>query len=321
MITARSVIIINTIVLFAMKNRRERKPSYIEVGVGPTCLKDCAFCLEGGRGSKREVVNLSDFKKILKRNRPEKVVLSGGEPLLNKELLSYIDLAKEFNVSTISLVSSWESGFGAKFIKKLLDSGVNEVMLSIEGPSEIHDILTRRDGSYKNIAEAFRYFYAYKRKYDFRLIIHSNINKINVSILPIFVSRFLKKFPRIDCYHLQTLEPLGSALLAKEKILPRYSEVVEFFSPYLDSFIENHSNIVRFGLLPYCMIQKKYFPLLGLRADVLLPQRNGEMVKSYSSEGKIKLKSCLECKMSNICDGIWENYLKIYDKEEFIPIK
>ncbi|MCK4539543.1 radical SAM protein [Candidatus Parcubacteria bacterium] len=299
----------------------KKKPNYIELEIGPTCLKDCLFCLEGGKKTKRKVVSLVDFKKLLQNNHPKKVVLSGGEPLLNKQLFFYIDFCKEFGVKTISLVSAWEDGFGDDFIKKLLEKGVNEIMLSIEGPQIIHDRLTRKTGSYRNVAIAFRRFYAYKMKYNFRLIIHSNINKKNFKVLPLFTSEFLKKFPKIDCYHLQTLEPLGSALKGGKEIIPKYKEVVHLFSKYLDEYLEKYKNKVRFGLLPYCTVKKKFFPLLGLRADVLLHTERGEITKSSSQEGKMKFSRCKECRMNYICDGIWVNYVKIYGDKEFQPIK
>jgi len=276
--------------------------------------------MEGGMITKRKITELNGLEKILQKNKYKKVILSGGEPLLNPNLLLYIKLCKEYEVKDIGLVTAWEDGFDQSFAKKILLAGVNEIMLSIEGPRDIHDKLTQKKGSYFNIARAFRWFYQFKSIFDFKLIIHSNINKINYKVLPIFVCKFLEKYPNIDYYHLQTLEPLGNVLRFGKKILPQYIEIVDSFSDYFEIFLIKYKNKIKFDLWPYCVINKKYFPLLGLRTGAILYESNSELLDSLNLENKLKFDRCKKCRLNSLCDGVWENYVNIYGDQEFNPI-
>jgi len=79
------------------------------------------------------------------------LVLSGGEPLLREDVFELLSFAKNSNMNTCItsngiMIDDYVAG-------KLLESGINVVNVSIEGPEDIHDFL-RGKGNFKKAVSA-----------------------------------------------------------------------------------------------------------------------------------------------------------------------
>nr|WP_319571255.1 radical SAM protein [uncultured Draconibacterium sp.] len=89
-----------------------------------------------------------EFLRLLKDLKTKKIVLIGGEPTLYKNIINFISkiIAQGIGVGMVSngrLLSNYE------FTKKLYDSGLSTVTVSIEGSNNlIHDEITQVKGSF-----------------------------------------------------------------------------------------------------------------------------------------------------------------------------
>ena len=76
------------------------------------------------------------------------VVLSGGEPLLNRELASICDLLHSLDVH-ISLLTT---GLLLRAKASLVAASVDEVIVSLDGPAEVHNAIRRIPRAFQTIA-------------------------------------------------------------------------------------------------------------------------------------------------------------------------
>lgn len=76
------------------------------------------------------------------------VVLTGGEPLLNRDLPAIIEFFRTLGIR-ITLLST---GLLLRSKAALIAEGINEVILSIDGPSEIHNAIRRIPRAFETIA-------------------------------------------------------------------------------------------------------------------------------------------------------------------------
>ena len=92
--------------------------------------------------------------------------------------------------------------------------------------------------TYKKIMETLFYFKK-QQVSSLKVIIHSNINALNYKYLPKFIDHILNNFDMIFNYHLQMLEPFGSALNNKKILFKSYSELIKPIFQYIDNIHHN----------------------------------------------------------------------------------
>lgn len=80
------------------------------------------------------------------------LTISGGEPLMRSDLFSLVERLSQRGVAVNIITNGWL--LNAETAKKLKQSGVSTVAISIDGTEKIHDKI-RKEGSYKRIMEAF----------------------------------------------------------------------------------------------------------------------------------------------------------------------
>lgn len=139
-------------------------PETVSLFLTYQCNLKCSMCGYWGRcgslknastAELKEILSLDDLKKLvdeLAGFRPN-ITLFGGEPFLYPawpELVSYIKKKKmRANVVTNSTLL-----FGKE--EELIDSGIDEIIFSLEGPQEIHDKITNISGTFDKAFSAIR---------------------------------------------------------------------------------------------------------------------------------------------------------------------
>ena len=154
---------------------------YFEAYVWPFCQKNCLFCNEWWEW-KRDYMDIDTFKKTIDENNFTKVVLTWGEPMMNPLLVEYIKYCAK-NFVKIALVTAVDSSNYIEKINAYIDAGLSEIMFSLEWPEQIHDILVQEQGAFKRIIEVLTVL-ENKTHLHCRVIVQSNINKLNYKILP-----------------------------------------------------------------------------------------------------------------------------------------
>lgn len=287
--------------------------NYFECFVGPFCKKNCLFCNEWGFG-KREFVSISQFREIIDMNNFEKVVLTWWEPLLNKDIFKYISYCSERNI-TVSLVTAVIGELDILFFQSMVDYWLSEIMISLEGPSSIHDYLVQEEGAFKNIMKSLVYLWNINRK-SLKVMIHTNINKVNYKYISTFCSSILWKFPFIHTYHFQMLEPHGSAFDNSKILFDKYSVLIQ---PLFSCISEIRSNSkIKFWRLPLCLVEEKYHRFISQTPRIFEQDK-----LSINEAGYLGMKHenrlCSSCSKLSQCDMFFTHYIDMFWTKEIQP--
>ncbi|MBN1198212.1 MAG: SPASM domain-containing protein [Bacteroidales bacterium] len=172
-----------------------RKPVYwgtaAFVSVEPTthCNLRCPECLTGQRGLTRDAgsLNLPDFSRIIEQLPPQVSYLTlyfQGEPYLNKELFHFISLARERQIYV------WSSSNGhfltEENIRKTIESGLNKLIISLDGTDQETYGKYRIGGSFETVVHGIRDFTRIRKEMNSRkplleiqfLVLRSNQHQI-----------------------------------------------------------------------------------------------------------------------------------------------
>jgi radical SAM protein with 4Fe4S-binding SPASM domain len=106
---------------------------------GNICNLRCALCPTGqnDRGRKKGFLKFELFKKIMDECGPYLYNLSlynWGEPLINKEIFKMVRYSKTFKINVA--ISTNLNNFNDKICSELLDSGVDDLIVSLDGASQ-----------------------------------------------------------------------------------------------------------------------------------------------------------------------------------------
>jgi len=120
------------------------------------CNLKCPLCPTGAGLINRKPENISfeDFKKIIDNLGPSVFHLrlwNWGEPLLNKKLGKMIKYAKSKKMFVNTSTNSYF--LNDKIINELIDSGLDQLIVSLDGASEKTYNKYRKKGSFKAVVE------------------------------------------------------------------------------------------------------------------------------------------------------------------------
>lgn len=154
------------------------------------CNQQCIMCdlwrpLESCKKMNKEALTIEEWEKViddLVDMGASAVIFSGGEPLLKKDILILIKYAKErgllTNISTNGILLEPE------LIKQLLDVGLDEVNISLDGiNASTHDKIRGSPGSYEKTIRAIRNISLLRENHQNRILltVTCSISEINLN--------------------------------------------------------------------------------------------------------------------------------------------
>ncbi len=81
------------------------------------------------------------------------VFLWGGEPFLHRDLMPFVEYVKSKN---LYCSINTNGTYLPREAKRLVELGVDAIMVSVDGPREIHDRIRGMDGSFQRIADGIK---------------------------------------------------------------------------------------------------------------------------------------------------------------------
>lgn len=130
------------------------------------CNLKCSMCGQANNIRANRIITNNNLKleDVIKFLDPiiediKYVYLWGGEPFLNNEILDYIKYFKEQH-KFISIATN--GTLLSKYIKQIVDYGVDEVVISIDGPDHIHDKIRGVQGTFRKICQGIKEINSYK---------------------------------------------------------------------------------------------------------------------------------------------------------------
>lgn len=229
-------------------NQGWSKPAYVGLIVTQRCNFRCCHC-ESWKSKSKEL-SLSEWKRIIKDLAgwlpKTRIDLTGGEPLLYKDILELIDFIKQNNLSICLHTNG--SLIDRKMAFNLVQKGVEEIVISFYSlnPS-IHDFLRGRKEAHFKALQAVQYLKQAQKELNKKVKIKLGVllTKYNLPELLKLIKwaeeNQLKIVPQPLSYkfYSQTYDPLWwrkSQLWPKEEEVKKvFYHLLEFNNPVIDA--------------------------------------------------------------------------------------
>ncbi len=194
-----------------------------------SCNLSCRHCrAASSRGPYPGELTTSECFKVIddiaSLGRPI-VILTGGEPLLRKDIFEIAKYGKEKGLTMVMAPNG--TLLTEDNIKKIIDSGLKRISVSLDGPDAVsHDNLRQVDGAFKQACDGLRR--ARAKGLEFQ--INSTITKRNVKLLPQMIRLAMELGAK--AHHIFLLVPTGRAkeMINVELSPSEYEETLKFLA-------------------------------------------------------------------------------------------
>lgn len=235
-----------------------RKPIWVNIEVTKRCNARCNHC---NYWEERSPVELDDYTRIVKDFKPVALSLSGGEPLIRRNLHEIVRKLRPYT-HYVGMVTNGTL-LTEERAKELFDAGVNQLSVSLDFLSDKHDVLRGVPGLYKKIITVVPEL----AKQGYNVAFNTVIMETNIDdIIPLAkqsaewgvglaLSTYcnLKNDNNDHSMNDETLHKL-EAIIKELKVLKRKNKNIKNSDYYLDRIPE----FVKNGGIPNCKAGKKW---------------------------------------------------------------
>lgn len=295
--------------------------------MGYECNNHCIFCYAADKRKTFKPMTTAKIKNELKKGIERgcsSVDLNGGEPTIRKDIFELVRYAKQLGYETVAVTTNGRMFSYKEFAKKIVKCGLDSAVLSIHGhTSQLHDCLTRVNGSFNQLFEGLKNLKEIKP--DLYICTNTTITKFNYKFLPQIAENNIRL--GADACEFIFVHPRGDALKNFDKVVPTLSEIEPFIKPTIE--VGKKYSIKHFVMryFPLCFMQGEEDSLSELKAlKSLREQHIGpefcdlEVEKGRMLVGRTKGSVCVNCKSNNKCEGIFKEYADRIGFKELKPM-
>ena len=166
-----------------------KKPVFAHLEVTYKCNLACEFCGFRERSAREKTSELSSDEWAgiidqLKEMGVNFVTLVGAEPLTRKDIFEIIAHAKKKGMKCLLLTNGIL--IDEEKARRLVDSGLDKITVSIDGPKDIHDKIRGVSGAYDKATRGIRNLVMARKERNARLPkigVHATICSLNASCI------------------------------------------------------------------------------------------------------------------------------------------
>ena len=130
------------------------RPLVVSFEVTHSCTADCMHCDKGNMKPDPEgLLQAADYKRLRAMLKPMAVQLSGGEPLLRKDLEDIVRAVKEPSGLPYTILVTNGRLFTEEKYLSLRALGVNQFSISLDFPDDRHDSFRKSPGLYEHLSK------------------------------------------------------------------------------------------------------------------------------------------------------------------------
>jgi pyruvate-formate lyase-activating enzyme/SAM-dependent methyltransferase len=289
------------------------------VKVGYSCNNGCLFCHAadqqciGSLPTDQAIDRIADARA----HGATGVLLSGGEPTIRKDLLELADACRRHGLA-FGLITNGRMLSYAPLLKRLARRGLDYVYLSLHGPEDVHETVTRAPGSFAQTWQAARLLDALD---GIQLTVNAVVVRQNLDHLQALV-RLLAPLRRARV-KFTYVEPKGQALV-DDSLIPHPVEAARAIAAALELGERLGMPGNRFGVdgLPHCLDPR----LPTLQDDmfthdiVALREVDEERFFPIDYGNMHRPKACRGCRVGDACRGSWTRTFNRFGDHFLAPV-
>ncbi len=332
----------------------------LHVCVGFSCNNNCLFCMETDREARfRRLIDQTDddVRRMMTADPDaDEVMFTSGEPTLHPRLPEFIAMGRDLGFKTVGMITNGRRLSNRAYTRKLLESGLNHILVSIHGPNaRIHDGLTRTRGSFDQALVGLANLLLLKREYP-NLKVHTSyvVNKRNYKLFREFYDVMLPF--GVDQHVFNVMMPDGRGLEFFDTLVVPYTDVAAEFRRFTDGLPPEGLDRVFILDIPYCTTVgmkdqvrgyvERYFHFEpegavlfgdGSSPGDKQPEPEAGTYDRNALEGdrheyskvtktlhdvmvRVKRDECAACRYNRICRGVFACYIDRFGWDEFVPV-
>jgi len=158
------------------------RPIVVSYEVTLSCNCNCHHCDLGGIIKGEKQIGPEEYGAVTRRLKPVAAQISGGEPLLRKDIAAVVRAIKQAGAEYVILVTNGALLNEGNYLQ-LREAGVHQFSVSLDFPDARHDEFRQRPGLYERLERNLPRL----ARFGFRdIILNTAITRINVGeILPL----------------------------------------------------------------------------------------------------------------------------------------
>lgn len=285
----------------------------LDIKVGYACNNNCLFCLNKNKRAYQEfpVENLKSQISAAAQKGCQKLIISGGEPLISRNFFELLAWAKQNKIKTIEVQTNGRMLCYDEFIEQLKLFQPIQFLVSLHFPNaRLYQKYCQSEG-FEQTVQGLKNLV----KHNCLFTVNTVIMKPNLSYLKKLVS-FLK---RIGVKRMQYRFIDGKNVLDQyEKFVSRFKECL----PIIRQIIKENPTInLTLNEIPLCVLGKsfkqKLSPLDPKRINLAMGNKLFESKDIWQQQFVFPLAECKKCLYHHTCRGVRKEYDQIYGNKEF----
>ncbi len=112
------------------------RPKLVNLEITKLCNAKCDFC---DYWQTRHETRLSDYRPVIRKINPLVVVITGGEPMLRKDLPDIVRQVKECSIFIFTSMVTKGDLLTLEKAEELFAAGIDQIAVSLDFPGEKHD--------------------------------------------------------------------------------------------------------------------------------------------------------------------------------------
>lgn len=229
--------------------------------INKVCNSNCKFCAADLEAQKQshEFISLMDMQQIISKNGMKEhdlVILNGGEPTLNRDLIPIINYCKNKKMR-VTLFTNGRKLKELDYTTSIIAEGIDRITIPIYGDtSERHDNITRAKGSFHDTITGLSHLMLLKKNFNFMVELKVLICKDNYQYESEVVKFLLDHFS-MDVLLISGLIPSEDASINSQMLTKDQSK--ESINQILDVFFKKPNRVqLLIDGIPICHFTDKY---------------------------------------------------------------
>jgi len=281
---------------------------YIVVSIWWGCNNNCSLCMLSGLKHELPPIGFERYKQlidsIVRDGTFENLILSGAEVTTFDDLNKYVQFAASFGwFNKIQIQTNGRRLSDRAYLKHLIDCGVNEFFISVQGLEGVHDAITRRPGAYEETLAGIHHL----EDLNVPFITNTVLTRENYhQVVPLMAKLGKTKSTELHLWNLFPMETTDS----KDLII----SIKEFLGllPEILAVIRSSDKVLILKAFPHCLTIQTPAVLDGRVPTAVLPDR---FWQEFSECG---FGTCVyrnDCRAED-CWGLSRAYIQKYGDEK-----